>query len=225
MRIFIFLIAAAFFLKSFTACNSAAPPATFCDTACMKDTLKFSEPNHPLEPYVYISPSDCGPGQVILSHGAMDINRKMDFAGLAGSGIRINKSSVSCFIKDTSYVWLTFNNCLTGTGYILRIPFNKQDKIRRKNSAFTSFDPKYSVAEGLVAYTDKGNLFVEDMATGKTAMMTFGKELPLDYDAMHDYIDSVNVTPTHVYARVKIGEDWKELQQNIELLESTEISK
>jgi hypothetical protein len=223
MRVFIVLFAALFFLHAFTACNSSAPPATFCDTACLKDTIKFTESSHPLQPYVYISPSDCGPGQVILSHGAMDMNRKISFSDLAGTGVRLNKNNVSAFIKDTSYVWLTFNDCLTGRGYIIKIPFNKTDKIRRKATAFTSFDPKYSIAPGLVAYTDKGNLFVEDMTTGKTAMMTFGKELDIDFEAMHEHIDSVNVTPTHVYAKVKIGEDWKELQQNVELLESAEV--
>lgn len=223
MRFFIVLFAALFFLHAFTACNSSAPPATFCDTACLKDTIKFAESSHPLQPYVYISPADCSPGHVILSHGAMDINRKINFSELAGSGLRLNKNNVSAFIKDTSYVWLTFNDCQTGRGYIIKIPFNKTDKIRRKATAFTSFDPKYSIAQGLVAYTDKGNLFVEDMATGKTAMMTFGKELDIDFDAMHEHIDSVNVTPTHIYAKVKIGEDWKELQQNVELLESAEV--
>lgn len=225
MRIVLIPIAALFFLHSLTACNSAAPPATFCDTACLKDTIKFAEPGHPLQPYVYISPNDCGPGQVILSHGAMDMNRKISFSDIAGSGVHLNKSSVSCFIKDTTYAWLTFNDCLTGRGYIIRIPFNKTDKIRRKGTAFTAFDPKYSIAPGLVAYTDKGNIFVEDMATGKTAMMTFGKELDIDFDALHETIDSVNVTPTHVYAKVKIGDNWKELQQNVELLESAEVQK
>ena len=225
MRLLIVPIAALFFLYAFSACKSSAPPATLCDTACMKDTIKFVEANHPLEPYVYIAPGDCGPGQVILSHGGMDMNRKLNFAEIAGSGIRLNKDNISAFIKDTSYVWLTFNDCQSGRGYIIRLPFNKTDKIRRKASAFTSFDPKYSIATGLVAYTDKGNLFVEEMSTGKTAMMTFGKELDLDYDAMHEHIDSVNVTPTHVYAKVKIGEDWRELQQNIELLESVEVKK
>jgi hypothetical protein len=222
MRLVILFAAAILFMQAFVACNSAAPPPTFCDTACMKDTIKFSEESHPLRPYIYISPGDCSPGQVIFSHGGMDIDRKMGFADLtgrsAGGGdIRLNKDHVSAFIKDTSYIWLTFNDCNTGRGYIIRIPFNKEDKIRRKGSAFTSFDPKFSIAPGLVAYTDKGNLFVEDMATEKTAMMTFGKELDMDYDAVHEVVDSVNVTPTRIWAKVKIGEDWKELSQNVEL--------
>jgi hypothetical protein len=219
MRLFIVLIAATLFLKVFTACNSAAPPSTFCDTACLKDTLKFTESSHPLQPYLYISPGECSPGQVILSHGAMDVDRKMGFEDLAGKGIRIAKSHVSAFIKDTSYVWLTFNDCNNARGYIIRIPFNKTDKIRRKSSAITGFDPKFSVAPGLVAYTDKGNLFIEDMATEKTAMMTFGQELDFDFDAIHETIDSVNITPTRIWAKVKVGENWKELSQNVELKE------
>jgi hypothetical protein len=48
-------------------------------------------------------------------------------------------------------------------------------------------------------------------------MMTFGQRLEIDYDAIHEYIDSVNITPTKIWTRVKIGEEWKELQKTIEL--------
>jgi len=80
------------------------------------------------------------------------------------------------------------------------------------------FDPKFSVEDGLVAYTDRGNIFVEEMATGKTAMMTFGKMIAdLDYDAMHEFIDSVNITPTRVWAKVLMDNKWKEIEKNITL--------
>jgi hypothetical protein len=72
----------------------------------------------------------------------------------------------------------------------------------------------------LVAYTDKGNIFVEDMATGKKAMMTFGRMLAdLDYDAMHEFIDSVNITPTHIWAKILRGKTGRLLKRILHLNE------
>ena len=90
--------------------------------------------------------------------------------------------------------------------------------IRAKAELLNKFDPKFAVADGLVAYTDRGNIFVEDMATGKKAMMTFGKMLPdLDYDAMHEFIDSVNITTTRIWANVLMGNNWTAIEKNIPL--------
>ncbi len=141
----------------------------------------------------------------------------MGIPDLVGAPVKLNKDNVSCFIKDTSYAWLAFNNCSTGRGYLLKIPYNKKDGLGMKTSALNKFDPKFSVAEGLVAYSDRGNLFVEDMATGKTAMMTFGSRMEIDYDAIHETIDSVNITPTRIWAKVKAGNEWKTFEKNIEL--------
>jgi hypothetical protein len=220
MRILIVLIATLFFYQTFTACNSSAGPKTFCDTACLKDTIKFEDMKQPHQPYLYISPKNCKPGDVIMSHSDMAINRKIGFGDLAGD-VRLNKDNIAVYFNDSTYAWVTFNDCVTGRGYIIQIPFNKVAKIRRKATAFTSFDPKYDIAPGLVAYTDKGNIFTEDMATGTTAMMTFGEELKLDYDNMHEYIDSVNVTPTRIWARIKVKDKddykWIDKEKAVEM--------
>jgi hypothetical protein len=56
------------------------------------------------------------------------------------------------------------------------------------------------------------------MATGKTAMMTFGNMLAdLDYDAMHEFIDSVKITPTHVWAKILRGNNWEAVEKDITL--------
>jgi hypothetical protein len=55
------------------------------------------------------------------------------------------------------------------------------------------------------------------MATGKIAQMTFGKALDIDYDAIHEFIDSVNVTSERIWVKVKIDNDWKELEKKIVL--------
>jgi len=39
----------------------------------------------------------------------------------------------------------------------------------------------------------------------------------LDYDAMHEFIDSVNITPTRVWAKVLMDNKWKEIEKNITL--------
>lgn len=202
----------------FGSCKSGSSvPPSFCDTSCLNDSIKFTKEEHPLKPYVYISASKCIADTLTWSYIDMGANRKMGLPDFLGTPVHINKDNITCFIKDTSYAWVLFNDCSNGRGYSLKIPFNKKDNIGRKSSAINKFDPKFSVADGLVAYSDRGNLFVEDMATGKTAMMTFGAKADIDYDAIHETVDSVNVTPTRLWAKVKIGTEWKTFEKNIEL--------
>lgn len=190
----------------------------FCTATCQTDTIKFSKEDNKLRPYLYISAAECLPDTVIWSYSGLGTNRKLSFSDFAGLKFQLNKSTINCFINDTSYIWLSFNDCSNGRGYVAKIPFDKSKNIFRKGSAFNKFDPKYAVADGLVAYTDRGNVFVEDMATGKKAMMTFGKMIAdLDYDAMHEFIDSVNITPTRIWVKVMIDNKWKEIEKNITL--------
>lgn len=202
---------------SFSCKSGASVPASFCDTACFKDTAKFTQNEHPLKPYVYITGADCNADTLAWSYSGMESDRKMGLKDLIGIQLKLNKEAIGCFIKDTSYFWLSFNDCSNGRGYLLKFPFNKTGRLGIKASAINKFDPKFAVADGLIAYSDRGNLFTEDVATGKQAMMTFGEKLDIDYDAIHEFIDSVNITPTRIWAKVKIGEEWKELQKNIEL--------
>ena len=202
---------------AFISCKSSSGSPTFCDTACMKDTIKFTNDKHPLKPYVYISAKDCTADSVIWSYDGMGVNRKLALADILGTSLHLNKDFIRCTFNDTSYVWLLFNDCGTGRGYSLKIPFSKKGSISPKASAINGLDPKFSVAEGLVAYTDRGNIFIEEMATGKKAMMTFGEDISPNYNAIHETIDSVNITPASVWAKVKIKDAWKELQKKIEL--------
>lgn len=205
------------FVASIISCTNKSGKSAnfFCDTACQKDTIKFIKEDHELKPYIYISAANCLPDSVIWSYSGMDINRKLGFADFGGSRFPVNKNSMQCFFKDTSYAWLLFNNCETGRGYLAKIPFDKKKNIIRKGSAINNFDPKFSVANELAAYTDKGNIFVEDMATGKKAMMTFGKITDMDYDDMHKALDSVNITSTRIWAKVKVEKEWKEIEKKI----------
>lgn len=217
MRILFVSVLALFAINwSFSSCKSSAPPS-FCDTVCLKDSIKFIDETHELKPYLYISAKDCNADTITWSYTDMGNNRKLSLPDLIGSPIKMNKSAVDCFIKDTSYAWLTFNDCSNGRGYLVKIPYNKRDKISVKSSAITGHDPKFSVDKSLVTYTDRGNLFVEEKATRKQAMMTFGERIEIDYASIHNFIDSVNITPTRIWAKVKIKDEWKELEKKIEL--------
>jgi hypothetical protein len=212
----ILLIAGIAFIVSFIACKSSSGPKTFCDTTCLKDTVKFSG-DHELKPYVYISAKDCLPDSIIWSYAGMGVNRKAGFAYLLNATPHLNKEYVRCYIKDTAYAWIFFNDCTTGRGYQLKLPFNKSGNFGIKSSGINNLDPKFAVADNLVVNTDRGNIYVEDAVTGKKAMMTFGKATDIDYDAIHEVLDTVSVSNTRIWVKVKIDGAWKELEKNITL--------
>lgn len=217
MKSLIIPVIAIAFIVSFISCKSSGKGGkTFCDTACLKDSIKFTG-NHKLQPYVYISARDCKADTIIWSYKGMGVNKKEAVSFFTGREVYLNKDNIRCVFNDTSYVWMMFNDCATGHGYLLKLPFNKTASIGRKSKAINSIDHKFSIDGNLVAYTDPGNIFVEDMFTGKTAQMTFGKDIGADHDAIHEYIDSVNITPTRIWVKVKIDNEWKELEKNITL--------
>ena len=55
------------------------------------------------------------------------------------------------------------------------------------------------------------------MATGKKAMMTFGKAIDIDYDALHEHIDSVNVTNDRIWVKIMLDGQWTEKEKKITL--------
>lgn len=196
----------------FLSCNnksSTTAKPSFCDTVCMKDSLKFVNTNHKLKPYVYISAKNCS-GDT-LTWGFIGQNKNIPF------DYRLNKDYAKCYIIDTSFALLVFNTCENGRGYFYRLSYAKKSSFRRSASAINNFDPKFSVADSLLAYTDKGNLFVEDIGSGKNTFMTFGKALDFDFDAIHETLDSVNITRSRIWAKVKIDDEWKTLEKTITL--------
>lgn len=202
-----------FYVTSCKSSTSATPPV-FCDTSCFNDSLRFTGTDK-LAPYVILSPKNCEADTLAWSYKGMGKNKKMGLTDLLNKKLYLNKNYVRCYFKDADYAWLLFNDCSNGRGYSLKLPLKMEGTIERKSSNINSLDRKFSVSENLVAYTDRGNIFVEDMASGKKAMMTFGQNLDIDYDVMHDYIDSVNVTNSRIWVKVKVGKEWKEMQKNI----------
>ncbi len=197
---------------AFLSCNNktteAAKP-TFCDTVCMKDSLKFIDTKNKLEPYVYISAKDCK-GDT-LTWGFIGQNKNIAF------DYKLNKDYTKCYIKDTTFALLVFNTCENGRGYFMKFSFGKKASFRKATTAINNFDPKFSVDDSLLAYTDKGNLFVEDINTGKKATLTFGKPLDFDFDVIHETLDSVNITRNRIWAKAKVDGEWKVLEKNITL--------
>lgn len=215
MKLFFVLTIVVAAALSFSSCSSSSSkPQTFCDTVCLKDSLKFSG-NHVLKPYVYISTKDCHADSITWSYKGMGINKKTGFTYLLNATVNLNRDFVRCFIKDTAWAWVLFNDCLTGRGFQLKLPYSKSQNFSIKSSGINSLDKKFSLSDNLIAYTDRGNIYVEDMATGKKAMMTFGQKLDIDYDVIHEHIDSVNITNTRIWTKVKIGDAWKELEKTI----------
>ena len=212
MKILIVTVLAIILGLSFGSCKSSSGGAKLlCDTACLKDTLKFTG-EHKLKPYVYLTVNNCQADSIIWSYTGMPADRKTKFDY---SAAKMNKNFVRCLFKDIDFAYILFNDCITGRGYQIKLPYDKSQSFVMKTSGINNIDPKFSISDNLVVYTDRGNIYLEDITTSKKAMMTFGEKLDIDYDAIHEYIDSVNVTNSRVWVKVKTKEGWKELEKKI----------
>lgn len=217
MRILIAQLLIIVITLSFGSCNSSSSgPATFCDTACLQDTLKFKG-DHKLEPAVYITSKDCKADSIIWTYNGLGELRTTSFESLIGRTPNINKDFIRCYFNNADVAWVMFNDCENGRGFQIKLPFDKSLSVSPKGSSLNNLDTKFSISDNLVVYTDRGNIYVEDMDTGKKAMMTFGEKLDIDYDAIHEHIDSVNITGTKIWTKVLVGKDWKVIEKNITL--------
>lgn len=198
------LLAIVFLVASCT--NNAAETKTFCDTTCVNDSFKFSG-DHKLKPFVTITVKNCIADSITWAHDALPANRQMHLGTLLDKLVRLNKSAISCFVKDTSYAWVAFNDCITGRGYLLQLPFNKKQSLRKMSGAINSFDKKFVVPEDLRSYADYTSIYVEDINTGKSESMTFKEEYKIDFNNIHEAIDSVNISRNRIYIQlIKNGE-------------------
>lgn len=218
MKTFITAAFAILIALSFTSCKSSGVegPASFCDTACLTDSIKFKG-EHKLEPIVFITSKDCKADSIIWSYNGLGAFRKTGFEYLIGTTLNINKNFVRCYFNNADVAWVLFNDCENGRGFQIKLPYDKNESFSLKSSGLNNLDPKFSISDNLVVYTDRGNLFIEDMSSGKKATMTFGQALDIDYDYLHDHIDSVNITNTRAWAKVKIDKEWKVIESNITL--------
>lgn len=201
MRIF-FLLATVITLAASCGEKAAEAKQTFCDTTCNSDTLLF-EGAHRLKPFVTISQRNCLADTLTWSHNQLETNRQMQIPSLLDNPVRINKSAVSCYIKDTSFAILTFNDCVTGRGYLLKLPFNKKQNISKRTSALNSFDKKFVLPDDLRAYADYSTIYVMDVTTGKEEQMTFKEEYDINFNDVHKTIDSINISRDRIFVLLK----------------------
>ena len=212
--VFLFCIAAFIFCS----CNNNGQSAkTFCDTTCNNDSLKFTG-DQKFKQTLVITKKDCKPDSVSRSFEGSDIVMKAPFSNYVSGDIHLNKSATAVAFEDTVSAWLSFNDCITGRGYLLEFPFQKGKTGIARNDALNSFDKKFSVDPDLRAYTDRGNIFVVNVTNGKTEMMTFKDNYAdMDFNDIHKTLDSINVTKNRIY--VKLLKNGKEvpLEKNINL--------
>ena len=200
MRLLLIFLVAGFFM---TSCNNASvkTTATFCDTACSSDSFIFNG-DHKLKPFVSISVENCTGDTITWSHDALPAGRQMHMGTLLDNLVHLNKTAITCFIKDTSYAWVSFNDCVTGRGYLMQLPFNKKATVRKMSSAINSFDKKFVVPDDMRAYCDYSTIYVEDINTGKKEMMTFKEEYKIDFNNIHEAIDTVNISRNRIFVQL-----------------------
>jgi hypothetical protein len=187
----------------FTSCSNSASTKTFCDTTCVKDSIQFKgEAN--LGQNLVIRFTDCQPAYVTWENKWT--KRTTDLSEF--SELKLNPSFVECAFQDTVAAWLSFNNCVNGRGYLLKLPYSEANPIGRYKAALNRFDKKFSVDPELRAYTDGGNIYVVNVKTGKAAEMTFKEAYQVDYDKIHDVIDSINISKSRIFVKLlKEGKD------------------
>lgn len=181
--------------------NNAGTAKTFCDTACSTDSLNFKG-DHKLHPIVAIGLSACKGDSLLWMHDYSD-SKLTSLPQYLGQNVYLNKAAVDCYFKDTSYAWLQFNDCKTGRGYFLKLPFGKTGQRRTISGALTKFDPKFSVDPDLIVYTDRGSVFVENMKTEQKAILPFDKTYnDIDFNKLHESVDSVHATKDRIFVQM-----------------------
>lgn len=189
--------------------------STFCDTTCKTDSLHFKGDNK-LNPMVDIGLNACKADTIIWTHDLAG-SKLLDLRQDLGQDVYLNPSAIDAYIKDTSYAWVQFNDCKTGRGYALRLPFSKGIERRKITGAFTKFDPKFSIEDGLIAYTDRGSVFVENMETGQQAVMPFDKQYDIDFNKLHEMVDSVKLTKERIFVQMIRDGEKKQYEKKISL--------
>lgn len=187
-------------LLSTTSCSNSGNEKTFCDTACKTDSITFKGDTR-INQIVVIGLKACKADTLLWTHdyvGSKMMSLKEDLK----QDIYLNKSAVDCFFKDTSYAWLQFNDCKTGRGYLLKLPFSKSEERRKITGAFTKFDPKFSIDPELIAYTDRGSVFVENLSSSQKATMPFDKAYDIDFNKLHETVDSVHITKNRIFVQM-----------------------
>lgn len=181
--------------------NSSDTGKVFCDTTCKSDSFVFTG-THRLKPFVSISVNNCVADTLVWSHDALLNQQQVDVTSFIDKEVRLHESAIKCFIKDTSYAWLSFNDCITGRGYLMKLPFNKSGTINKMSSAINSFDKKFVVPDDLRVYADYSTIYVVDVNRESIEQMSFKEEYNINFDRVHEVIDSVNISRNRIYVEL-----------------------
>lgn len=196
--------------------NKEAAPVTLCDKPCVSDTLNFTLQGNEFEPYVKLIPGNCLVDTVVWSSKLIPSKRKIHLSTNLEMIPAIDKSTIKCYIWDTTYAVLLFNDCLTRRGFWLKLPLGRSGKTEQSLSSFNNADPRYKVEEGLICYKSNNTFFVEDFMTGKKASV----QLPsptLEFETTYDVVDSVNVSRSRFFLNLKEGGKTTSFEKSIEL--------
>ncbi len=219
MRTIILILAASSF---FVSCNNSSTGTTFCDTTCTSNEITFNGDDY-FKQELTLKLNKCAGDSITWTHGKTFSRTQIYLPEFLKQGgemnhIKMNKNAISCAFQDTTMIWLSFNDCKTGRGYLLKLPYEGRAKMQKITGALTDFDPKFSIDPDLRAYTDRGNLYVANVKTGKEESMTFQKEYDIDFNEIHKSVDTVNVTKQKMYIKLldKNGNE-KVFEKNIQL--------
>ena len=179
--------------------------------------LKYSS-SHPDSPFVNLSVRNCQPDTIVWSHRKLPTTRKMGFVELVGKEARLHKDFISCYFKDTSYAWLKFNDCVTGRGFLVKLPYSKTDKWSIYTSALNNFDRKFNVQDGVIAYYDDTFIYAQNIETGKIDRMLLNDtKLDIDHNNVHKTFDSIHVTRDRIWANILVNAQYKVLEKKIDI--------
>ncbi|HOZ85882.1 MAG TPA: hypothetical protein PK191_10365 [Niabella sp.] len=210
-------IAFALFALAIVSCGeekkeTVAQP--FCsDTSCVSEPILVKGVGAG-NPFVRISFKDCEIDSIHWEKGGMGTIKDIIFKEFVEKPVRPSKPIIACEIYNGKHAWVKFNDCATGRGYLLKLPFEANGTTSKYTSAINNFDPKFKIEDGLIAYYDNTFIYVENAATGEVAkqLMTDSGVTGIDYDNVHSLIDSVNISKGSIYAKLTV--DGKEVIHN-----------
>lgn len=196
---------------AFMSCNGtgeekkeAGTTKPFCkDTSCMSEPVKVTGEG-PGKPFIAVAFKDCKIDSIHVEKGGMGSIKDITFSEFVPNEIRPSKEAFKIDIIEGKHAWMRFNDCATGRGYALKFAFDKNGNTQKLTTAINNFDPKYKVADGLIAYYDNTFIYVQDMTTDKIAkqLLTDVGVRNHDVNDPHSLIDSVNITKDKMYAKI-----------------------
>jgi major membrane immunogen (membrane-anchored lipoprotein) len=216
MRNFLLIAITAIF---FISCNNNSKKVTtYCDTTCTNDVLRFNGDHPKWKQSLTISIKDCKPDSITWTYEGAENKRSALFSDYTPQEVRINKSNINVAFQDTAAVWISFNDCFTGRGYLVELPYRSGKSTIKTSAALNSIDKKFSIDPDLRAYTDRGNIFVVNVTNGKNAQMTFKENYAdMDFNDIHKTIDTINVTKSRIYVKLlKEGQEVP-IEKNVSL--------